>query len=112
MRSLRIFIMEVRYMQQTLSKVKKLEKFIQKHGEDTVISQTIVKMLEYKIQKFDEQIKKLNKELKKFERIYKKKSEVFSKEFNDGKLGDNIDFIEWSSLFKMRNRLLVKKSEL
>lgn len=99
-------------MQQTLSKVKTLEKFIQKHGEDAFISQTIAKMLEYKLQKYDEKIKRLNRDLKKFERIYKKESSTFFKEFKEGTLGDNMDFIEWSSLYQMRNRLLEKRPNL
>ncbi|MDO9287276.1 MAG: hypothetical protein Q7T83_00640 [Thermodesulfovibrionales bacterium] len=40
-------------MQQTLLKVKNLEKFIQKHGDDTFISQTISKIMDYKIHKYD-----------------------------------------------------------
>lgn len=99
-------------MQQTLAKVKNIEKFIQKYGEDVVISQTIVKMLEYKIQKYDEDIKRLNKELKRFERKYKKKSSVFFDEFDKGRLGDDMDYIEWASLYQMRNRLAEKKAEL
>ena len=99
-------------MAQTLLKVKYLERFIKKHGEDPFISQTISKMLTYKIQKYEEDIERLNKDLKRFERTYKKESSAFFKEFNEGKLGDNMDFIEWSSLYQMRNRLLEKKVEL
>lgn len=99
-------------MQQTLAKVKNLEKFIQRHGDDFVISQTITKMLDYKIQKYDEEINRLNKDLKKFERKYKKESSVFFGDFSKGKFGDNIDFIEWASLYRMRNNLLKKKTEL
>jgi hypothetical protein len=98
-------------MQQTLTKVRNLEKFIQKHGEDIVISRTISKMLEYRIKKYDEEIKRLDKELKKFERKFKKTSSAFLKEFNMGKLGDHMDFIEWSSLYQMRNGLAAKKAE-
>lgn len=99
-------------MQQTLTKVKNLEKFIQKHGEDSVISQTITKMLDYKMQKYDEEINRLNKDLKKYERKFKKESSVFFDEFNKGRLGDDMDFIEWSSLYQMRSNLLKKKTEL
>lgn len=99
-------------MQQTLAKVKNLEKFIQKHGEDSVISQTITKMLDYKIQKYDEEINKLNKKLKKYERKYKKESSVFFDEFSSGRLGDDMDLIEWASLYQMRSNLLKKKTEL
>lgn len=99
-------------MAPTLLKVKNLEKFIKKHGEDTFISQTISKMLTYKIQKYEEEIGRLNRELKRFERTYKKESSVFFKEFKAGKMGDDMDFIEWSSLYQMCNRLLEKKGEL
>ena len=99
-------------MQQTLLKVKNLEKFIQKHGDDTFISQTISKIMDYKIHKYSEEIKRLDKELKRFERSYKKESVVFLKEFKEGKLGDKMDFVEWASLYRMRNRLLEKKAEL
>ncbi len=99
-------------MEQTLTKVKNLEKFIQKHGEDSLISQTISKMLDYKIQQYAKEIKRLDKDLRKFERTYNKKSAVFFKEFEEGRTGDKIDFIEWASLYQMRNRLLEKKAEL
>lgn len=99
-------------MAQTLLKVKNLEKFIKKHGDDPFISQTISKMLTYKIQKYEEEIGNLNRELKKFEETYKKESATFYNEFKEGKLGDDMDFIEWSSLYQMRNRLIEKKAEL
>jgi len=38
-------------VKQILSKVKNLEKFIEKHGGDSFISQSISKMLNYKIAK-------------------------------------------------------------
>lgn len=99
-------------MQETLIKVKHLEKFLQKHGEDPFIFQTISKMLIYKINKYNEEINKLDKELKKFEHTYKKISSIFFKEFNEGKLGDDINFVEWASLYQMRKHLFEKKIEL
>lgn len=99
-------------MQQTLSKVKNLEKFIKKYGDDSLLSQTISKMINYKIHEYNEEIKRLDKELKKFERTYKKDPSDFIREFKEGSLEDDIDFIEWSSLYQMRNRLLDKKAKL
>ena len=52
-------------MEQTLLKVKHLEKFVEKHGEDAFVSQTISKMLAYKVQQYGKQIDRLNKELRK-----------------------------------------------
>ena len=99
-------------MKQTLSKVKNLEKFIEKHGDDPFISQSLFKMLIYKIAKYEEKIKRLDKELKAFERAYGMKSSVFFRKFSEGKMGDAMDFIEWSSLYQMYHRLLEKKVEL
>lgn len=99
-------------MEQTLTKVKNLGKFIQKHGDDPFFSQTISKMLDYKIRKYEEEIKRLDKDLKKFEHKHRKDSSVFFKEFKKGRLGDDMDFVEWSSLYQMRNHLIEKKVEL
>ena len=71
-------------MEQTLFRVKNLEQLIQKHGEDAFISQTILKMLAYEVQKYKEQIKRLDKALRKFERTYEKESVVFLQEFAEG----------------------------
>jgi len=98
-------------MEQTLLKVQNLEKFIKKHGEDALISQTLSKMAAYKIQRFERKIKELTKELKVFEHAYKKESKVFFEEFKEGMLGDEMDLVEWSSLYQMRKRLLEKKQE-
>ncbi len=99
-------------MKRTLSKVKNLEKFIEKHGEDPFISQSISKMLDYKIKHYEAEIKRLDKELKTFERTYGMKSSVFFKKFSEGRLGDDMNFIEWSSLYQIHSRLLGKKVEL
>jgi hypothetical protein len=99
-------------MDQTLLKVKNLQNFIKKHGEDNFISQTISKMLNYKIRAYENKIKKLDKDIKRFERTYKKDSSVFFKEFRAGTAGDDIAFVEWASFYQMRNLLLDKKAEL
>ena len=52
------------------------------------------------------------KELKSFERAYGMKSSVFFKKFSEGKMGDDMDFIEWSSIYQMYRRLLEKKDVL
>ncbi|HJW85212.1 MAG TPA: hypothetical protein VJ440_01085 [Candidatus Brocadiaceae bacterium] len=40
------------------------------------------------------------------------KSSVFFKKFSEGELGDDMDFIEWSSLYQIHSRLSEKKVEL
>lgn len=99
-------------MKRTLAKVKDLERFVRKHGEDVLISQTISKLVSYKIQQYDKEIRELDRELKKFEQAHQMESSHFFRDFSEGKLGDDMDFVEWSSLWQMRQRLLEKRNEL
>jgi len=39
----------------------------------------------------------------------KKTHQFFSKEFKSGRAGDDMNLIEWSSLYQMRERFFVKK---
>ena len=101
-------------MAQTMSKVKikKQEKFIREFGDDELITSSISKMMDYKLVKYEEEIKKLDKELRQFERAYKKESSAFIKDFAAGRQGDEMDFVEWASLYRMRQRLAERKAKL
>jgi hypothetical protein len=99
-------------MQPAIAKVKNLEKFIRKYGEDKLFSRSISKMFDYRIRKYSEEIKKMDVYLSRFEKTYKKKSSSFFREFSAGLLGDDLDFVEWASFYQMRERLIEKKAEL
>ena len=101
-------------MTQTLTKakIKKQEKFIKEFGDDELVASSISKMMDYKLVKYEEEIKMLDKELRHFERTYKKESSVFIKEFMAGRQGDDMDFVEWASLYRMRQRLAERKAKL
>lgn len=99
-------------MSKTLARVKSLNQFIRKHGEDALIAETISKMLDYKVQQYQTEINKLNGEIGKFERTHIMVSSDFYKKYLEGNLGDELDFVEWSALYQMRQRLLDKKVDL
>jgi hypothetical protein len=99
-------------MSGTLAKIKNLDQFIQKHGEDALIAETITKMLEYKIQQYQKEINRLNREMANFERAHGMGSSDFYQKYIAGDLGDDLDFVEWSSFYQMRQHLLDKKVEL
>jgi hypothetical protein len=99
-------------MSKTLARVKNLDQFIRKHGEDAIIAGTISKMLDYKIQQYQKEIVRLNREIGKFERTHRMDSSDFFKKYTEGNLGDDLDFLEWSALYQMRRHLLDKKVEL
>jgi hypothetical protein len=99
-------------MSKTAGRVKNLESFLRRHGDDALIAQTISKMLVYKVRQYEMEIKRLDKELMRLERAHGMNSADFYREFSEGKLGDDMDFVEWSSLYQMRRRLFDKKVEL
>ncbi len=50
-------------------------------------------------------IARLDSDIIHYENQYEMSSEVFFRDFKGGKLGDQMDFIEWSSLVMMRDDL-------
>lgn len=99
-------------MQPTLAKIKTLERFLQSHGDDAYIASTLAKMLEYKIQKYDDEIATLQTDLRELENKYAMTSPDFFFGFQRGDLGDDMDFVEWSALYRMYLKLLEKKHAL
>jgi hypothetical protein len=58
------------------------------------------------------ELKIIQAKMARFERIYGKSSVVFYQEYLAGTAGDDMDFIEWASLVKMRERLIAEQSVL
>jgi hypothetical protein len=96
----------------TLTKLKKLEKYVNTYGEDHLIASSLSKIVDYKIQQYEKLLNELRDDLIAFEKKYKKKSDEFDRSFKSGELGDDMDFVEWSSLFDMYKRILGKKKML
>ena len=93
----------------TLTQLKKLEKYVNTYGEDQLIASSLSKIMNYKIQKYEKLLNELRDDLISFEKKYQKKSDEFDRSFKSGELGDDMDFVEWSSLFDMYKRILGKK---
>ncbi|MCF8371034.1 MAG: hypothetical protein K9H64_05380 [Bacteroidales bacterium] len=91
--------------QTTLSKIKRLEKFIaHQDKEDQVIDITINKILHREINKLQDQIAGFDHLLAHFNEKYDLDSKTFEQQFDSGELGDEIDFIEWSSTIEMKRK--------
>ncbi len=52
------------------------------------------------VAKYRSNIDQINRELEQFENKYNMSSELFYREFEAGKLGDEGDYFEWSSLYE------------
>jgi len=91
----------------TLEKIKRLEQYLASDASvDPVLDTTIDKLLAREIANIRTSQKRLQDQLVEFENRYHLKSDDFYKQFQNGELGDEIDFIEWASTMEMINKLL------
>ena len=86
-------------------KIKNLEELARLGDKAEVLLLTINKLTRYKIEELERDLKEINTQLSVFEKKYKMKNEEFFSMFESGKLGDNLDCMEWSSLLDMRERI-------
>ena len=73
---------------------------------------TLRKVIDYYIQKCDRSMAELSQDLADFEKRYGMDSEYFYDEFDNGKLGDAMDFFEWAGLYQMFKRIESRKEML
>jgi len=88
----------------TLEKIKLLEKYITTDvsvAADPVVEMAIEKLLRREILRMDELRQQLLKQRSEFEEKYELSSEEFCKRYEKGKMGDDIDYIEWSATIDM-----------
>jgi hypothetical protein len=97
---------------QALSNIVILERYIEKNKNDKIIEGTINKIIKFKIDKYKKELEALENELEVFEKKYKMETKRFFEDFENGELGDSTDFVEWSSLYKIHQRMLEKKNIL
>ena len=55
--------------------------------------------------KYKKNIEAYNKDLQKFELQYGMRSSVFYEKFENGQLGDDMDYFEWAGLIELRDSL-------
>ncbi|HBX51099.1 MAG: hypothetical protein A2275_12595 [Bacteroidetes bacterium RIFOXYA12_FULL_35_11] len=77
----------------------RMNKFIQLFGSKEVMFD---KFIEYYIKKLKREIALMQIDLNKYEQKYNMLSSKFYKQFENGQLGDNKDFILWSGIYEMQ----------
>jgi len=89
-----------------LKKIKDLESLFCNGRDDEVILQvvdtTVDKLLRYE---FGRELRGIQRSLRRFEKKYEMKSDSFYRKFSKGRLGDSMDYIEWSALCDMQRRI-------
>jgi len=94
-------------MTAVLEKVQRLERYIQlTNGQvDQVLESTIDKVLDREQQRLLRQKARLKSQIADFEARYGWTSDEFYPRFEQGELGDDTDFIEWSATIEMVKNL-------
>jgi len=95
-------------MSTVLSKVKRLEEYMVSTNAsslDSVLELTIDKLLDRETSRLISQKARLEQQLAGFEQRYSLNSEEFYERFEQGELGDAMDFVEWSATYEMAANL-------
>jgi hypothetical protein len=95
-------------MSTVLGKVKRLEEYMASTNAsslDNVLELTIDKLLDRETSRLISQKARLEQQLADFEQRYSLSSEEFYERFEQGELGDAMDFVEWSATYEMAANL-------
>jgi len=85
----------------TLEKLKILESLCRSGYQSDVIQRTIEKLIAFEQDRVRHESSKLRARLQAFESRYKMSSADFYRQYEQGKLADTADFMEWSSFYDM-----------
>ncbi|MBI5219899.1 MAG: hypothetical protein HY958_13310 [Bacteroidia bacterium] len=77
----------------------RIDTFIQLFGSKEVMFD---KFIEYHIKKLKREIAHMQIDLNKYELKYNMSSSKFYKQFENGQMGDNKDFVLWSGIYEMQ----------
>ena len=77
-------------------------------SSDTELDQILGKLFDVTLNQHRRRLKRYEQDLKEFENNYDMDSKVFHERFQAGKLGDAMDFFEWSGLCELRQDIAEK----
>ncbi len=86
---------------QILEQLKILETLYNRGEVSEVLELSLSKIIAHEIAIAQQQAVELETDLQKFETQYQMPSLEFYQKFRAGELGDDIDFLEWSSFYQM-----------
>ena len=94
-------------MAAVLEKVRQLENYLESRGghADRVVDMTLSKILQRERDQMQGQLNGLQQHLTLFEKQYGWSTQTFYERFENGELGDDADFFEWSATWEMSQQL-------
>lgn len=97
---------------QILEKLQLLQELVGKLDEsDEVLAASVTKLLHYELEKLQDRQSRVREKLTTFEEKYHMRTEEFFRQFREGKLGDDMDFFEWSALEEIHQELSQKLAQ-
>lgn len=85
----------------TLDRIESLSKLVRTGYHSNALNTTIAKLVEMEQSRLQAEAEKLSAHLVTFEQRYQLSSEEFARRFQEGVLGDEADFFEWSAFYQM-----------
>lgn len=86
----------------TLRKLRHLETLYQRGYQSEVVDRSLDKLIEVEQQSSQHKLNQLSERMQKFENQYDMDSDEFYRRFRLGELGDDVDYVEWSVFYEMR----------
>ncbi len=85
------------------SVLEKVE-ILQSVGAEGLADQALTKVIQVEIDRLKQEQQRLKIELVKFESTYQMTSEACQQKFEEGELGDAVEFFEWTSVYSIYQR--------
>ena len=86
-------------------KLKTLGELAELGGEDSIMDQTITKLLDDATARHQQDLADLRAKLRALEEQFGMTSDLFSQQFQRGELGDDEAFFRWHALVEMQRRV-------
>ena len=91
---------------ETLDKLQSLVRLYSRGFSSAVIDRAIDKLLTTEVARARKELRELEARLAAYAAQYEMSSDAFYQRFRAGELGDEIDFVEWSVFYDMRQSIL------
>jgi hypothetical protein len=86
-------------------RIRALEKIYAQGETSEIVDLALEKLIRYELIESKKQLTELEGYLADFENQYSLSSQAFFTDFQTGEIGDDMDYIEWASIYQMAERL-------
>ena len=97
---------------QTVGRLQSLLDLYRSGYQSPVVDQTVSKLIALEVSQCRAELQRLITRLTVYEQQYGMASGDFYQRFRSGELGDEMDFVEWSVFWDMRQAFVIRHSSL